>query len=91
MPATTHTCAHCGHACGAEEVVYGELDLGKISHKGTRDVLRQAARNAAHGETVWIVRRDGTRVAAIVSLGRAALCRHMTAASTALGASDEHL
>ena len=55
----------------ADSVVSGEIHLARISHKGTRDALRQAAAMAAQGDPVWIVRRDGTRIGAIVSVERA--------------------
>lgn len=50
-----------------ESVVHGEIHLDRISHKGTRDALRQAAAMAAHGDPVWIVSRAGERIAAIVA------------------------
>ena len=53
------------------EVIHGELHLAAISHKGARDALRQAAAMAAQGDMVWIVRRDGTRIAAVVSVDQA--------------------
>lgn len=43
------------------------LDLGAITHKPTRDALRQAAAGTRSGP-VWVTRRDGKRVAAIVSV-----------------------
>jgi hypothetical protein len=55
-----------------EEIVTGELHLDRIIDKATRDVLRQAARMAAHGDTVWIVNRAGERIGALVSAERAA-------------------
>lgn len=61
-----------------EEIVTGEPSLASISHKGIRDALRQAASNAAYGQTVWITRRDGTRLAAIVSVERAEFSRPVT-------------
>jgi hypothetical protein len=55
----------------ADSVVSGEIALANISHKPTRDALRQAAAMAAHGDPVWIVNRAGKRIGAIVSVERA--------------------
>ena len=53
------------------EVVTGELHLDRIVPGSVRDALRQAVRSAGHGETVWILGRDGSRLGAIVSVQRA--------------------
>ena len=50
-----------------EHVVSGELHLDRISDKRTRDVLRQAAAMARHGDPVWIVNRAGERIGRIVA------------------------
>lgn len=52
------------------------LDLGAISCKVTRDALRRAATAAKHGP-VWIERRDGTVIAAIVTAEDAAYLREL--------------
>lgn len=50
-----------------QPVVTSVLDLGMISHKPTRDALRQAAAGAKYGP-VWILNRNGKRIGAIVSV-----------------------
>jgi excisionase family DNA binding protein len=52
-------------------IIHGELDLALMTCKPSRDALRKAARDAADGQMVWIVRRDGQRIGAIVSVERA--------------------
>lgn len=54
-----------------EEVVTGELHIDRIAPQPVRDALRQAVRSAGHGETVWIIGKDGSRLGAIVSVQRA--------------------
>ena len=51
--------------------VYGTIHLDRISDKRTRDLLRQAADMAKHGDTVWIVSVAGEHIAGIVSPERA--------------------
>ena len=55
-----------------EQVVRSELHLDRISHKPTRDTLRRAAKDAGHGP-VWIMRTDGTCMAAMVPPDEAAV------------------
>lgn len=50
-----------------EPIVTSVLDLGMVSHKPTRDALRQAAAGAKCGP-VWILNRKGNRIGAIVSV-----------------------
>ena len=58
-----------------EEVVTGELHIDRIGPRSVRDALRQAVRSAGHGETVWIIGKDGARLGAIVSVERASARR----------------
>jgi hypothetical protein len=63
-----------------EEIVTGQLRLDRIASKPVRDVLRQAARMAAHGDTVCILNRAGARIGALVSVERAEFSREITSA-----------
>ena len=59
-----------------EPIVTAHLNLGAISDKRTRDTLRRAVAEAAHGP-VWIERQDGTRIGAIVTAGDAERLAHL--------------
>lgn len=50
------------------EILRHELYVDLIPVKPVRKALREAAKEADDGHIVWLVRRDGTRVAAIVSV-----------------------
>jgi transcriptional regulator with XRE-family HTH domain len=67
MPAGALLALALGHAT---EVVSTELRISRIRDRDARLLLRKAASDATSGGTVWLVRADGTRVAALVSAER---------------------
>lgn len=66
-------------------VLHGELSLAAISCKPSRDALRKAVRDASDSQMVWITRRDGQRIGAIVSVGRAEYLEAMQVHNEAQG------